>query len=105
MYVSQAPTKLHAMALLAEQIEWIPWEPVALRSEFNSEYSAYSEEDSWVFTCPMLDENGRCSIYENRPSACRSYQPGQEFDFFGKAAFSICAMTVPGIGVCNSLKN
>lgn len=30
---------------------------------------------SWWYTCPLLDNEGRCSDYENRPDLCREYQP------------------------------
>jgi Fe-S-cluster containining protein len=29
-----------------------------------------------LFTCPELDDDGRCKIYENRPSPCRNFEPG-----------------------------
>src|ERR1044072_8805943 len=32
-----------------------------------------------VWNCPKLDPaTGRCTIYENRPLVCRSYEPGQD---------------------------
>jgi len=27
------------------------------------------------FSCPLLDENGRCGDYENRPETCRMFEP------------------------------
>lgn len=30
----------------------------------------------WLFTCPKLTKEGRCSIYDERPYACRVYEPG-----------------------------
>jgi Fe-S-cluster containining protein len=30
------------------------------------------------FTCPAVTDEGRCSIYENRPQLCRVYQPLQD---------------------------
>jgi Fe-S-cluster containining protein len=42
----------------------------------------------FVFSCPMLDDNGRCSIYEFRPKTCRVYQPASD---------GLCAMR-PWVG-------
>lgn len=30
------------------------------------------------FDCSLLDTNGKCSDYENRPKMCRDYQPMQD---------------------------
>lgn len=30
----------------------------------------------WRLWCPNLSKEGRCTDYENRPFACRSYVPG-----------------------------
>lgn len=36
----------------------------------------YKRDDKyWVHWCPNLLPNGRCGDYENRPYACRNYQP------------------------------
>lgn len=29
----------------------------------------------WSFSCKALGEDGRCTIYENRPEMCREYAP------------------------------
>ncbi len=29
----------------------------------------------WNVTCPMLNDEGHCSIYDKRPKLCRTYQP------------------------------
>lgn len=34
-----------------------------------------SPEGEWRFWCPKLDANGRCGIYDDRPAACRNYEP------------------------------
>lgn len=34
------------------------------------------EEHSWY--CPKLGEDGRCTIYEDRPDICRNYKPGSD---------------------------
>ena len=32
----------------------------------------------WRYSCPILTPDGRCGDYENRPSLCASYRPGQD---------------------------
>lgn len=32
----------------------------------------------WRFCCPLLDRNGRCTDYENRPALCALYRPGTD---------------------------
>lgn len=32
----------------------------------------------WRFKCTALRPNGRCGIYENRPSPCRTYAAGSD---------------------------
>jgi Fe-S-cluster containining protein len=29
----------------------------------------------WVWTCPKLAEDGRCTIYNDRPDMCRNFEP------------------------------
>lgn len=31
---------------------------------------------TWVFQCPKLGADGRCTDYENRPELCRHLEPG-----------------------------
>ena len=33
---------------------------------------------SYRFSCPMLTDKGRCSIYQNRPDMCRAYEAGSD---------------------------
>lgn len=43
--------------------------------------TGYSKEITsvkWVYTCPMVTDEGRCSIYENRPEICKLYEPGSD---------------------------
>lgn len=36
-------------------------------------------DGAWVWWCPNLSaETGRCLDYDNRPGACRHYQPGDD---------------------------
>jgi len=32
----------------------------------------------FMFSCPMLSGNGRCSIYEHRPKLCREYETASD---------------------------
>ena len=36
------------------------------------------EVDAWLFTCPELNAEGRCSVYENRPQLCRDFKAGSD---------------------------
>lgn len=31
-----------------------------------------------LFTCPKLGKDGRCTIYENRPEVCKSFEAGSD---------------------------
>jgi Fe-S-cluster containining protein len=42
----------------------------------------------WRFWCPNLLPSGRCGDYENRPSVCRDYEPGED---------RLCAEYLPSI--------
>lgn len=42
-----------------------------------------------LFGCTKLDENGRCSIYADRPQLCRDYTPKQD---------ALCCMFEPSAG-------
>ena len=46
------------------------------RNKFIKEYLRIDEDDDYVFKqapCPFLGKNNYCSIYEDRPEACRDY--------------------------------
>lgn len=30
----------------------------------------------WLFDCPKIDRNGKCTIYHNRPKLCEDYRIG-----------------------------
>jgi len=65
---------------MAEQFGTLPWRAVRPGSESwkNDEGREYS---FWLFTCPKLSKEGRCTIYESRPKGCRNFVP---------ASHSIC---------------
>jgi len=50
---------------------WIPRGPGT--KKFESGGRQYSH---WKFDCRKLDSNGRCTIYADRPRACRTFIPG-----------------------------
>ena len=45
-------------------------------SAFKAKYLVQDEDDDWVMNttpCPFLLEDNKCSVYEDRPKACRRY--------------------------------
>lgn len=34
--------------------------------------------ENWLFTCTKVTPEGRCSIYEDRPTLCKIYEPGMD---------------------------
>jgi Fe-S-cluster containining protein len=54
------------------------------------------EDGYWRFSCFMLDENGRCGDYENRPALCRSYKSGSD---------GICVMHHPAASALDTPDN
>jgi Fe-S-cluster containining protein len=65
-------TVKHYLDFLAgEPMPWIPLGPG--QKKFDREGREYSH---WRFDCPKLGPDGRCTIYENRPQACRTFVPG-----------------------------
>lgn len=53
----------------------LPFRAVSIRI-----HERHDEGDSVtpVFDCTLLGPDGRCTDYENRPSLCRTYQPGED---------------------------
>lgn len=43
-------------------------------------------DGAWLFWCPNLGRDGRCTVYENRPLMCREYEAGSD---------PLCAEHVP----------
>jgi len=35
-------------------------------------------DGTWYWTCPQVDKNGRCRIYETRPQLCRDFEPASD---------------------------
>lgn len=33
---------------------------------------------AWIFNCPKLTSEGRCSIYKTRPKVCQNYIPSRD---------------------------
>ena len=53
-------------------------------AEFTRKYLRQDEDDDWVMNttpCPFLLEDNKCSVYEDRPKACRKY-PHTDADEF-----------------------
>lgn len=58
------------------QDEDLPFELQGVTEEFKDE-----QGDAYVtanFSCPKLGDDGRCTIYENRPDTCRNYEPASD---------------------------
>lgn len=57
----------------------VPVPDVPIITEFMS-VRGHREGDYYRLECkcPMLDENGKCKIYESRPQICRDYEAGSE---------------------------
>lgn len=48
---------------------------VPVRPSLGSEYFDGSYLIRVVFDCTLVGKDGRCTNYENRPDACRAYEP------------------------------
>jgi Fe-S-cluster containining protein len=64
-----------ALAFMRRQAErekgpmpFVPWQRV--RSRKDGEF--------WRWRCTELTASGRCGIYEDRPRACRVFEPGSD---------------------------
>lgn len=55
----------------------LPFAPIEIVAEEKDEpmQQTYVE---YVFSCPKLGLDGRCTIYADRPQLCRDYQPGSD---------------------------
>ena len=54
----------------------LPFEP-RMTGEYKDDVSG-DMYASYTYSCPKLTDDGRCSIYANRPDLCRRYKPGQD---------------------------
>jgi Fe-S-cluster containining protein len=34
--------------------------------------------EKWIWSCPKLGDDGRCTIYHNRPEPCRLFEPASD---------------------------
>lgn len=69
------------LALTAMAIQWLPFVPAAK--------NASDGDPMWA--CPILDSNGRCGDYENRPELCRHYQAHDDhlcIEFIGPKSYA-----------------
>lgn len=67
-------------------------------SEVVSQYLKIDEENDYVFTsapCPFLMQDNCCTVYENRPKACREYPHTNR-----KKMFQILSLTKRNAYVC-----
>lgn len=59
-------------------IEALPFVPLR-RMWYEAPNGAHKPKDCvWLFRCPKLGEDGRCTVYEHRPEVCRVYEPGED---------------------------
>lgn len=52
--------------------------------------------EQWLFHCPKLGDNGRCTIYETRPDTCRVFKAGEDplcVHWYGATGVSFVAQT------------
>ena len=65
------------------QTHGLPFEPIEpwLSEDYSDEVNSHGwpapkeGKDLWKLSCPLLTAEGRCGDYENRPHACRAYEP------------------------------
>lgn len=60
--------------------------------EFTSEYLRLDEDGDYVFRsmpCPFLGKDNYCSIYNDRPRACREYPHTDQKGFLGKSKLTL----------------
>lgn len=54
----------------------LPFEPIHVTSTSVDEEGR--EWVTWRWSCPKLQPDGRCGIYEQRPLTCRSFEAGTD---------------------------
>lgn len=58
--------------------ESVPFEPLIRGWFYGEEGATEPYSVMWTFSCPMLGDDGRCTIYEDRPQICRNYEPKRD---------------------------
>jgi Fe-S-cluster containining protein len=74
LFIATYPTQLHALVRTAEA--GLPFLPNGTNEKWGDEKF---RGDAWVFVCPLLGLDGRCTEYEHRPFyPCGHYPPGED---------------------------
>lgn len=57
--------------------EGLPFVPLERWGQWTVEYGPDTGRtySSWMWRCTALGEDGRCTIYDDRPDLCRRYEP------------------------------
>jgi len=58
--------------------EKLPFEPMRQHTYLGEDDAEKPDSCYWIYSCPKLQSDGRCGIYKNRPSPCKSYEPGED---------------------------
>jgi Fe-S-cluster containining protein len=53
----------------------LPYVPTGINGEWTDDESGREYVSLW-YSCPKLGADGRCTIYAERPQACRRFAPG-----------------------------
>lgn len=72
-------------------------------SEFIETYLRIDEDGDYVFRtapCPMLDHDNRCKVYNDRPSACRTYPHTDRKKFY-----QLSTITYQNSFICPAVQN
>ena len=65
----------HPLAALVRMVEMdLPFVPAKVAHRYTDEASG-REYVTYRYDCTMLGDDGRCTIYEDRPQLCRAYEP------------------------------
>lgn len=64
-------------ALTKRSFEPLPFVPLR-RTTGREGYDPTSPTEYWLFGCPKLGADGRCTIYQSRPQTCQVYKPGSD---------------------------
>lgn len=64
-------------APLAEKYPFVPAQRDP-KYAFTLDHESGRMYSPWQFNCPKLGADGRCTIYEDRPMTCRTFQPASD---------------------------